>query len=190
MPSSPALQISTLDRQSSTNNRNSNELLYTSSATNSDDDLVVARGPDISVSSRVAPPPIITTASIVNTTPRTPNRVRFALDDDTVEAAVGLEPEGDEDDDEDDAWENHDYARPDDADGRAPLLTGMMAPSVAFANDLDDDDDLMGHHRPKSGFFSAFVNMSNSIIGAGIIGAFMCLVSSWMMGTLGRSMGS
>ncbi|KAI5857137.1 amino acid transporter [Tricharina praecox] len=170
MPSSPALQISTLDSQSSTNNRNSNELLYTSSATNSDDDLVVARGPDISVSSRVAPPPIITTASIVNTTPRTPNRVRFALDDDTVEAAVGLEPEDDEDDDEDDAWENHDYARPDDADGRAPLLTGMMAPSVAFANDLDDDDDLMGHHRPKSGFFSAFVNMSNSIIGAGIIG--------------------
>jgi hypothetical protein len=165
MPSSPTLKISTLGHQDS--KRNSNELLFSSSPANSDDDLVVATVPDISVSSRVAPPPTIT--SIVNTTPRTPNRVRFALGDDTAEDAVGPEYEHEHEDNEEDAWENHDYARPDDADGRAPLLTSMMAPSVAFANDLDDDD-LVGHHRPKSGFFSAFVNMSNSIIGAGIIG--------------------
>jgi len=165
MPSSPALQISTLDRRSSDSNRNSDELLSSTSPTNSDDDLVVASEPDISITSRVAPPTIASAANIVNTTPRTANKVRFALDDDTAEDAITPERE----DDRDDAWENHDFARPEDADGRAPLLTGMMAPSVAFANDLVDDD-LVGHHRPKSGFFSAFVNMSNSIIGAGIIG--------------------
>ncbi|EFW99045.1 aspartic-type endopeptidase [Grosmannia clavigera kw1407] len=72
---------------------------------------------------------------------------------------------------------------------RLPLLTGMEAPTVATArtgsflggDDGDDgDDDRAGgdpelwaaqeRRRPKSGLGSAFMNMANSIIGAGIIG--------------------
>ncbi|ROW06597.1 hypothetical protein VMCG_04330 [Cytospora schulzeri] len=62
---------------------------------------------------------------------------------------------------------------------RTPLLTGIEAPSVALAN----GPWLGGEHggdvhswaeverqRPKSGLQSAFMNMANSIIGAGIIG--------------------
>ncbi|KAF4508390.1 hypothetical protein G6O67_004775 [Ophiocordyceps sinensis] len=59
---------------------------------------------------------------------------------------------------------------------RVPLLTDMEAPSVTVANawgDGDDDaaDELHAEmRRPKSGLQSAFMNMANSIIGAGIIG--------------------
>jgi sodium-coupled neutral amino acid transporter 11 len=54
---------------------------------------------------------------------------------------------------------------------RAPLLTDIQAPSVALANDLDfNAEDLLESARPKSGLSSAFMNMANSIIGAGIIG--------------------
>ncbi|KJZ78781.1 hypothetical protein HIM_01554 [Hirsutella minnesotensis 3608] len=59
--------------------------------------------------------------------------------------------------------------------GRTPLLTDMEAPSVAVANAWGDDDDAADSlyaelRRPKSGLRSAFMNMANSIIGAGIIG--------------------
>ena len=54
---------------------------------------------------------------------------------------------------------------------RAPLLTAVEAPSVTFANELDFvPEDHLESARPKSGIRSAFVNMANSIIGAGIIG--------------------
>ena len=61
---------------------------------------------------------------------------------------------------------------------RMPLLTDREAPSVAIANqwgtENDDDDDMddieRDMRRPKSGMRSAFMNMANSIIGAGIIG--------------------
>lgn len=56
---------------------------------------------------------------------------------------------------------------------RVPLLTGMEAPSVAVANSLGNPDvDGLEEEmrRPKSGLKSAFMNMANSIIGAGIIG--------------------
>jgi solute carrier family 38 (sodium-coupled neutral amino acid transporter), member 11 len=58
---------------------------------------------------------------------------------------------------------------------RVPLLTDMEAPSVAVANSWDadgDDEDWAAREmrRPKSGMRSAFMNMANSIIGAGIIG--------------------
>lgn len=64
-----------------------------------------------------------------------------------------------------------------DSHHRMPLLTDMEAPSVAVANQWgggDDDDDAdqleRDMRRPKSGMKSAFMNMANSIIGAGIIG--------------------
>jgi len=62
-------------------------------------------------------------------------------------------------------------------DSRFPLLTDIVAPAVALANSALLD----GHEnaeewadeqrlRPKSGLREAFMNMANSIIGAGIIG--------------------
>lgn len=68
----------------------------------------------------------------------------------------------------------------DDREGRQhrrPLLTGIEAPSVALANSPwgEDQDDVHSwaeaeRSRPKSGLKAAFMNMANSIIGAGIIG--------------------
>ncbi|KAF2461304.1 transmembrane amino acid transporter protein-domain-containing protein [Lineolata rhizophorae] len=54
-----------------------------------------------------------------------------------------------------------------------PLLTGIEAPSVTVAGGADEGfeaEDLLESSRPKSGMRSAFMNMANSIIGAGIIG--------------------
>ncbi|KAF2220135.1 transmembrane amino acid transporter protein-domain-containing protein [Elsinoe ampelina] len=53
---------------------------------------------------------------------------------------------------------------------RAPLLTGIEAPSVTVASEELELEDLMRGGRAKSGIKSAFMNMANSIIGAGIIG--------------------
>ncbi|TVY42032.1 Vacuolar amino acid transporter, partial [Lachnellula subtilissima] len=57
----------------------------------------------------------------------------------------------------------------------APLLTDIEAPSVNLASSPWGDEDVDGwaereRTRPKSGLRSAFMNMANSIIGAGIIG--------------------
>ena len=56
---------------------------------------------------------------------------------------------------------------------RAPLLTDIEAPSVTQATEgegLDVEELVEGRGRTKSGMRSAFMNMANSIIGAGIIG--------------------
>lgn len=62
---------------------------------------------------------------------------------------------------------------------RVPLLTDLEAPSVTVANAIGGDDNDGEHdadwaeaelRRPKSGLNAAFMNMANSIIGAGIIG--------------------
>lgn len=99
----------------------------------------------------------------------------------------------DDDDDDGSRDDDYDYGRDslDDLDfqldendrnggrqHRRPLLTGIEAPSVALANSpwsLDEHDDVHSwaeseRRRPKSGLRSAFMNMANSIIGAGIIG--------------------
>ena len=52
---------------------------------------------------------------------------------------------------------------------QVPLLTNIEAPSVTVATDFFPEDHLESA-RPKSGLRSAFMNMANSIIGAGIIG--------------------
>lgn len=64
--------------------------------------------------------------------------------------------------------------------GRVPLLTGIEAPSVTVANagpwsGTGSENDINSwaeteRERPKSGLRMAFMNMANSIIGAGIIG--------------------
>lgn len=132
-------------------------------------------------------------------TPRTPNRVRFDLEPTAVDGATSgggangsayhhardslddagdeepLNPAGrhrhhDNDDDDDSRPGRHQQQR-------LPLLTDIEAPSVALANSPwgDEDEDIhewaeAERQRPKSGLKAAFMNMANSIIGAGIIG--------------------
>jgi solute carrier family 38 (sodium-coupled neutral amino acid transporter), member 11 len=102
-------------------------------------------------------------------TPRTPNRVRFDLPGGDDDAASDGEPPPY-------------YSSP--LSGRrdprprppAPLLTDIEAPSVTLAvSPWGTEDDVQEwaeqeRQRPKSGLRSAFMNMANSIIGAGIIG--------------------
>lgn len=102
-------------------------------------------------------------------TPRTLNRVRFEIEDtgDGLDGHVRRSREGSE------AWlEEEDYfsgGRRISTGQRAPLLTDIEAPSVTTALEINAEDSLESA-RPKSGMSSAFMNMANSIIGAGIIG--------------------
>jgi solute carrier family 38 (sodium-coupled neutral amino acid transporter), member 11 len=121
-------------------------------------------------------------------TPRTPNRVRFDLTPTVARfpgggaaaaaanghAAPGAARESFDLDEEDPAGRGSSASL-------RPLLTDIEAPSVALANSPwggagDGGDDDGGEDwraelaRPKSGLRSAFMNMANSIIGAGIIG--------------------
>lgn len=125
-------------------------------------------------------------------TPRTPQRVRF---DPNPTILHGRTPNGTADSfdsqrrgssssSQRDSFDDLDFdigggGPGGDADGqhRRPLLTGIEAPSVALANGPwgGEHDDAEGwaeseRQRPKSGLRSAFMNMANSIIGAGIIG--------------------
>jgi sodium-coupled neutral amino acid transporter 11 len=129
-------------------------------STRSSDDLVVEIPPP-----QPTPSPIPPLAPV----PRTPNRVRFALDE-----APGEEGQRGGNS----SWTNEeDFLHSDDDDdveadsrgNRAPLLTGIEAPSVTVASGFDTED-LLENARPKSGMRMAFMNMANSIIGAGIIG--------------------
>lgn len=106
-------------------------------------------------------------------TPRTQNRVRFdVIERRSIERANGHLPHP-----QDPAWlEEEDYMNTYDSrrgsfGQRAPLLTDIEAPSVTLANDIAlDPEDYLESARPKSGLRNAFMNMANSIIGAGIIG--------------------
>jgi len=154
--------------RSSPERTETNSLLSTRSSSSSDD-LVVT-----------IPPPQPTTSPIppIAPVPRTPNRVRFALDEapgDEEEQRVddrswtnqedflhSDEEEEEEEEEEEDGSEAREGTR-------APLLTGIEAPSVTVANDFEFEN-LLENARPKSGMRMAFMNMANSIIGAGIIG--------------------
>lgn len=131
-------------------------------------------------------------------TPRTPNRVRFDLRPTTLggsnpsAAAPNGTTTGAPEDHHHHARDSFDsYFDIDDSDqpltsadhhrqGRVPLLTGIEAPSVTVANSgpwgpSASDEDVASwaeteRSRPKSGLRMAFMNMANSIIGAGIIG--------------------
>jgi sodium-coupled neutral amino acid transporter 11 len=105
-------------------------------------------------------------------TPRTPNRVRFDLasEDDGSEIAhangnvVSNAAWLDEDD-----YLNGD--RRASTGQRAPLLTDITPPSSSpFLSESFQPEDHLPNARPTSGMRSAFMNMANSIIGAGIIG--------------------
>ncbi|TGZ80353.1 hypothetical protein EX30DRAFT_332224 [Ascodesmis nigricans] len=69
----------------------------------------------------------------------------------------------------DDEYDEEDYG---DAESgrRLPLLTGITPPRIVRGNELAMEELLEERERPKSGMRMAFMNMANSIIGAGIIG--------------------
>ncbi|KAL8822019.1 MAG: hypothetical protein Q9223_000010 [Gallowayella weberi] len=104
--------------------------------------------------------------------PRTPNRVRFELEEQgkSEHVADGPGPESDEDDYS--AHESSSQQRSDTSQ-HAPLLTEIEAPSVTVASfDYDlNAEDLLENSRPRSGMKSAFMNMANSIMyGSGVSG--------------------
>ena len=108
-----------------------------------------------------------------NGTPRTQHRVRF----DVAEPEYIGAQNGNVSNPRPDAWlEDEDFMtehgeRRSSTGQRAPLLTDIEAPSITLANDIDTNpEDHLPSARPKSGIKSAFMNMANSIIGAGIIG--------------------
>ncbi|KAK6440945.1 hypothetical protein LTR95_002839 [Oleoguttula sp. CCFEE 5521] len=108
-----------------------------------------------------------------NGTPRTPHRVRFDVSEPPMHGTVnGSAQPQDWIEEEDYLGEQHDASgRRGSGAQRAPLLTGIEAPSVTLASEEDfNPEDLLESARPKSGMQSAFFNMANSIIGAGIIG--------------------
>ncbi|KAL4889039.1 transmembrane amino acid transporter protein-domain-containing protein [Aspergillus ambiguus] len=107
--------------------------------------------------------------------PRTMNRVRFDIEEDSEDGRRSGDPVRLS---EDSSWlEQEDYAemgrtRSERSGGQTiPLLTDIEAPSVTLAT---SDDFFPEEHlesaRPRSGMRMAFMNMANSIIGAGIIG--------------------
>lgn len=110
-------------------------------------------------------------------TPRTPNRVRFDLGD---EAGETEEPPNGHARGHPTSWlDEEDYLDDDTSSSgrrstgqRAPLLTDIEAPSVTVATSDQDTfpEDHLESARPRSGLRNAFMNMANSIIGAGIIG--------------------
>ncbi|KAJ9190786.1 hypothetical protein DTO164E3_9165 [Paecilomyces variotii] len=152
-----------------------------SASSNDEDDLVVHPGPANPPSTRSAPPkrqPSITRPlpDGQRRTPRTPNRVRFDLDEQEQEEERSsngrLLPS------EDGSWmDEEDYLRVGNRETRsstgqrAPLLTGIEAPSVTVATSEEFfPEEHLESARPRSGLRMAFMNMANSIIGAGIIG--------------------
>lgn len=107
-------------------------------------------------------------------TPRTSNRVRFDIaESETRDCRSnghlpmnGFEREREPLDDEDDLSDHSPIGHRSSTGQRAPLLTGIEAPSVTFAStDVDSNlEDLLETARPKSGMRSAFMNMANSIM--------------------------
>ncbi|KAI5457366.1 transmembrane amino acid transporter protein-domain-containing protein [Mariannaea sp. PMI_226] len=106
-------------------------------------------------------------------TPRTPNRVRFDLTPEIVGVSNGDANPYDHRRSMSDGYMDLEEPLSPSRAHRAPLLTDIEAPSVTLANSLGDDaaENVENEmRRPKSGLKSAFMNMANSIIGAGIIG--------------------
>ncbi|KAI9671265.1 MAG: hypothetical protein M1829_004672 [Trizodia sp. TS-e1964] len=106
-------------------------------------------------------------------TPRSTTRVRFQIDDEQSSTGPSDRHWTDE---EDFLTSTHGSiplsSRRERESHRAPLLTDIEAPSVTVASaDLGfHAEELLESARPKSGMRMAFMNMANSIIGAGIIG--------------------
>lgn len=112
--------------------------------------------------------------------PRAPHRVRFDLNPSMIDAPSRESSNGGPRDSTSFDMDTEDprgdsYFGTHDDQHRQPLLTDIEAPAVALANSSWADGDVhewaeQERNRPKSGLRMAFMNMANSIIGAGIIG--------------------
>ena len=109
------------------------------------------------------------------------NRVRFDIQEpsDTQNGQISATHSEREDDFDDSILDG-----PPGSAQRTPLLTGIEAPSLTAALEINVED-LLERARPKSGVVSAFMNMANSIIGAGIIGREMAVErqQTWRLST-------
>lgn len=111
-------------------------------------------------------------------TPRTTNRVRFDLDEESIgDTDLDSHSNGPRSPIDDTRWldeEDYELGEHGAPRGRGqmmPLLTDIEAPSVTLATSDDFfPEDHLENARPRSGMKMAFMNMANSIIGAGIIG--------------------
>ncbi|KAJ5149477.1 hypothetical protein N7448_001055 [Penicillium atrosanguineum] len=110
-------------------------------------------------------------------TPRTTNRVRFVEEsaeeeDDQLSNGRAYSPDDAQWLDEEDYEFNEHLESGNRSGGQSvPLLTNIEAPSVTLATSEDFfPEDHLEDARPRSGMKMAFMNMANSIIGAGIIG--------------------
>ncbi|KAI5310483.1 hypothetical protein KEM55_006533, partial [Ascosphaera atra] len=149
-----------------------------------DDDLIIHPGPSTSPSLPHDKPHGRTSADNEasrepTTAPKAQNRVRFDIADDGDDLEADTHGNGrqshewlNEEDYLDDDEGSGGGRRQSDSRHRVPLLTDIEAPSVTVAttSDLLNDERLDDESRPKSGIGPAFMNMANSIIGAGIIG--------------------
>ncbi|KAL4921217.1 transmembrane amino acid transporter protein-domain-containing protein [Aspergillus aurantiobrunneus] len=142
--------------------------------------------PDVSSLTPDEPPTTSPLADGQRRSRRTQNRVRFDLEDDTEEES---RTNGGNRDSEEILWlDEEDYAGTDrDLSGRhhsgqtIPLLTNIEAPSVTLATSEEFfPEEHLESARPRSGMKMAFMNMANSIIGAGIIGQSYALRQSGM----------
>ncbi|KAL8900079.1 MAG: hypothetical protein Q9192_001252 [Flavoplaca navasiana] len=97
---------------------------------------------------------------------RTPNRVRFDIEQNSDGETATNSHTADFDDDEGYLLRDTSIEERGESTQRPPLLTGIEAPSVTVAStDLDvDAEHLLDIGRPKSGMRSAFMNMANSIM--------------------------
>mgnify|MGYP000952147219 CR=1 FL=1 len=173
-------------RQTEQSGQDEEETRSLLSASSNEDDLIVHHGP-------ANPPPPRPPSLVPNErrqsslsrpppdgqrrTPRTPNRVRFDLDDEPEEeqrpsnGRVRSPAEPSWADEEDYIYADGSRARRSGTGQMAPLLTDIEAPSVTVATSDDFfPEDHLESARPRSGLRMAFMNMANSIIGAGIIG--------------------
>lgn len=135
-----------------------NDRLFDADDFDDDDDLVVSHGKN-------------SYDDQIPTTPRTPNRVRFDLTPEIVGVSNGSARPYPQRMSEDGL--DLEDSRPSRDSHRVPLLTDIEAPSITVANAFGGDAEEWAEQemrRPKSGLKSAFMNMANSIIGAGIIG--------------------
>ena len=126
--------------------------------------------------------------------PRTTNRVRFDLEQQNDDGEANSQDDQDSSDSHgrisQESWmDEEDYERADRNSSEsghrgpmAPLLTNIEAPSVTLATSENFfPEDYLENARPRSGMRMAFMNMANSIIGAGVIGQPYALRQAGML---------
>ncbi|KAL9617999.1 MAG: hypothetical protein Q9160_007247 [Pyrenula sp. 1 TL-2023] len=119
------------------------------------------------------PPPKRHSSFKVNGGPRTPNRVRFADVLSEHSASPELTPDANGGPIEPFEYDEEDYLGNGHTDGQTPLLRSVLGETYTSLP--------LPESTPKSSLLAAFTNMSNSIIGAGIIGLPYALLNAGLL---------